>query len=184
MSLLVEFPGRSFWMIRYTFGLCFVYLRRYSFLDHLLQHFHLQHTHGTLSLTPSLLFTRPQTNQRPRPRPKAQYIILGPYPYYIYIYIYIYILDDEALICILKHRIPNLVDHFNFISWGWFQIISHTFRSLELSHALKNVLIQASHKLYMTLMENAKTKWHCCIAWNERFFFFFWEKEWKSLYTL
>ena len=75
-----------------------------------------------------------------------------------YIYIYIYILDDEALICILKHRIPNLVDHFNFISWGWFQIISHTFRSLELSHALKNVLIQASHKLYMTLMENAKTK--------------------------
>ena len=74
------------------------------------------------------------------------------------IYIYIYILDDEALICILKHRIPNLVDHFNFISWGWFQIISHTFRSLELSHALKNVLIQASHKLYMTLMENAKTK--------------------------
>ena len=121
-------------------------------MDHLLQHFHLQHTHGTLSLTPSLLFTRPQTNQRPRPRPKAQYIILGPYP----LYIYIYILDDEALICILKHRIPNLVDHFNFISWGWFQIISHTFRSLELSHALKNVLIQASHKLYMTLMAVAE----------------------------
>ena len=42
------------------------------------------YTHGTLSLTPSLLFIRPRTNQRPRLRPKAQYIVLGPYPYNIY----------------------------------------------------------------------------------------------------
>ena len=49
--------------------------------DNLPHPFHLQPTHGTLSLTPSLLFIRPRTNQCPWPRPKAQYIILGPYPY-------------------------------------------------------------------------------------------------------
>ena len=59
----------------------FVYPRRYSSSNHLPQPIHLQNTHGTLSLTPSLLFIRPQTNQRPQPRPKAQYIILGHYPY-------------------------------------------------------------------------------------------------------
>ena len=68
-------------MIGYAFGLCFVYPRRYSSSNHLPQPFHLQHTHGTLSLTPALLFILSQTNQRPRPRPKAQYIILGLYPY-------------------------------------------------------------------------------------------------------
>ena len=45
------------------------------------QPFHLLPTHGTLNLTPSLLFIRSRTNQRPQPRPKAQYIILGPCPY-------------------------------------------------------------------------------------------------------
>ena len=49
--------------------------------NHLPQPFHSQHTHGTSSLTHSLLFIRPRTNQRLRPRLKAQYIILGHYPY-------------------------------------------------------------------------------------------------------
>ena len=68
-------------MIGYTFDMCFVYPRRYSSSNHLPQPFHWQPIHGTLNLTPLLLFICPRTNQRPRPRPNAQYIILGPYPY-------------------------------------------------------------------------------------------------------
>ena len=64
-------------MIRYTFDRYFVYSRRYSSSDNLPQPFYLHPTHGTLNLTPSLLFIHSQTNQRPQPRPKAQYIILA-----------------------------------------------------------------------------------------------------------
>ena len=49
-----------------------LFIRGDSSLDNLPQPFHLQPTHGTLSLIPLLLFIRPRTNQRPRPRPKAQ----------------------------------------------------------------------------------------------------------------
>ena len=56
-------------------------------MNHLPQPIHLQNTHETLSLTPSLLFIRPRINQRPWPRPNAQYIILGPYPYKGYLLI-------------------------------------------------------------------------------------------------
>ena len=82
----VEFPRGSPWTIRYTFDLCFVYPRRCSSSDHLPLPFHLQSTHGTLSLTLFLLFIRSWTNQRPRPRPKTQHITLGPYPYTIHLY--------------------------------------------------------------------------------------------------
>ena len=34
-SLSVEFPGKSFWVIEYTFDLYFIYPRRHSFSDHL-----------------------------------------------------------------------------------------------------------------------------------------------------
>ena len=54
---------------------------RHSSLDHISQPFCLHVIYGTLSLTPLLLFIRPQTNQCSRPRPKAQYMILGLYPY-------------------------------------------------------------------------------------------------------
>ena len=67
-----EISWMSPWMIGYTSDLCFVYPRRYYSSDHLPQPFHLQPTHGTLSLTHSLLFIRPRTNQYPKPRPKAQ----------------------------------------------------------------------------------------------------------------
>ena len=77
-SFSVEFPGKSLWVIGYTFDLCFVYPRRQFFSDHLFQPFHLHVTYRTLNLTPSLLFISPRTNQRPRPKPKAQYTILGP----------------------------------------------------------------------------------------------------------
>ena len=77
----MEFPGRSLWVIGYTFGLHYVYSRRYYSLDQLPQRFHLRQIHETLSLTPSLLFISPRTNQRPRLRLKAQNIVLGPYPY-------------------------------------------------------------------------------------------------------
>ena len=77
----MEYPRMSFWMIGYTFNLCFIYPMRYFSSNNFPQSFHLQPTHGTLSLIPSLLFICPRTNQRPRPRPKAQCIILGLYPY-------------------------------------------------------------------------------------------------------
>ena len=105
MSLSVKFPRRSLWTIRYTFDLCFVYPRRYSSSNNLPQSFHLQPTHGTLSLTPQLLFIRPRTNQHPRPRPKAQYIILGPYHYKN---IYIYIINYHS-IRISKKRVLLLL---------------------------------------------------------------------------
>ena len=68
-------------MVGYILYLCFVNLRRHFSSACLPQPFHLLPTHGILSLTPSLLFIRPWTNQRPWPRTKTQYIILGPYPY-------------------------------------------------------------------------------------------------------
>ena len=77
----MEYLGRSLWVMGYAFDLCFVYPRRHSSSNHLSQHFCLHVIYGTLSLTPSLLFNRPWTNQHPLPRPKAQYMILGPYPY-------------------------------------------------------------------------------------------------------
>ena len=83
----MELSGKSSWMVGYMFNLCFVYPRRHSSSTCLPQPFHLQPTHGALSLTPSLLFIRPRTNQRSQPRPKAQGPIynFGLYPYkYIY----------------------------------------------------------------------------------------------------
>ena len=60
-------------MIYFWFMLCSSEVT--SLLSMPSQSFHLLPTHGTLSLTPSLLFIRPQ------PRHKAQYIILGSCPY-------------------------------------------------------------------------------------------------------
>ena len=82
----MKFLRRSPWMIGYTFDLCFVYSRIYSSSDHLPLPFHLHFAYGTLSLTPSLLFIRPWTNQHPRPRFKTQYTILGPYSYNYYFF--------------------------------------------------------------------------------------------------
>ena len=47
-------------------------------MAYLPQPFHLQFTHGALSLTSSLLFICPRTTQHPRTRPKAQHIFLDP----------------------------------------------------------------------------------------------------------
>ena len=80
-SLSVKFPRRSLWVIENTFVLCFVHPRRQSSSDHLFQPFNLHVTYGNLNLTPSPLFFRPRTNQRPQPNPKAQYTILGLYLY-------------------------------------------------------------------------------------------------------
>ena len=80
-SLSVKLLERSPWMVGYTFGLCFVYPRRHSSSACLPQPFYSQSTHETLSLTASLLFIRPWTNQRPRSKPETQYIILGIYSY-------------------------------------------------------------------------------------------------------
>ena len=71
----MELPGRSPWMVWYTFDLCFVYPRRHSSSACLPQPFHSQPTHGTLNLTPLLLFIHLRTNQCPQPKSKAQYII-------------------------------------------------------------------------------------------------------------
>ena len=50
-------------------------------MDQLPQCFQLQQIHEILSLTLSLLFISPRTNQRSQLRLKAQNIVLGPYPY-------------------------------------------------------------------------------------------------------
>ena len=80
-------------MVGYTLDLCFVHPRIHFPSTCPPQSFHLLPTHRTLSLTFSLLFIRPRTNQRPRPSPKAQYVILGSYPYnekYLIIIIHIF----------------------------------------------------------------------------------------------
>ena len=111
MSFSVKFPGRSLWVVEYTFNLCIVYPRRQSSSDHLPQPFHLHVTYGTLNLTPLLLFIRPRTNQRPQPKPKIQYIILGPYPYNIHWKIIIPINDK------VREKPINV-----WIEWSFFAI--------------------------------------------------------------
>ena len=76
----MEFLGKPLWTKGYAFGLYLAYLKRNSSSDYLPHPFHLQHTQGTLSLMPLLLFIRPRITPRSRLGPKAQYVIWAVIP--------------------------------------------------------------------------------------------------------
>ena len=105
-----------------------LFIRGDSSLDNLPQPFHLQPTHGTLSLTPSLLFIRPRTNQRPRPRPKAQYIILGPYPYmsleFIVVLEFLISINFPTRMFLTTNLGPNLSYNSHFHTYSLVSVVS------------------------------------------------------------
>ena len=105
-----------------------LFIRGDSSLENLPQPFHLQLTHGTLSLRPSLLFIRPWTNQRPGPRPKAQYIILGPYPYmsleFIVVLEFLISINFPTRMFLTTNLGPNLSYSTHFQTYSLVSIVS------------------------------------------------------------